>query len=197
MKIVRFGSIGAIALIVLFVTVALIAYPLDATGRPPLGVTNLDSLHLKDTNGTATPNLLADQRGSGAIAEFRDGGTPVARFPNGGGFNLISGPLIYGVQTSSVTATFVITPTAQYIVMSSTSAFTSSTTTPIITTTATSGQVVILHNSNASDALIVDGTGGTIECGANVSLGADDMLTLIYNATDLVWHCQAYRDNSP
>lgn len=60
---------------------------------PMLGVTNFDSIHLNDSNGTATPNFLANQRGSGAIAEFRDNGTPVARIPDGGGLQILSGTL--------------------------------------------------------------------------------------------------------
>jgi hypothetical protein len=55
------------------------------------GVTNLDSLHLSDSGGTATPVFIANQSGSGVIAEFQDGGTPVARFNDGGGFEFQSG----------------------------------------------------------------------------------------------------------
>jgi hypothetical protein len=50
------------------------------------GVSNMDSLHLSDFNGTATPNFLVNQRGSGVIAEFQDGGTPIATWSNGGSF---------------------------------------------------------------------------------------------------------------
>lgn len=51
-----------------------------------LGVTNLDSLHLSDNGGTATPVLLVNQDGTGVIAEFRDAGTPIAQFLDGGSF---------------------------------------------------------------------------------------------------------------
>ena len=77
----------------LALAVAISTVPMDASGRPKLGVSNLDSLHLRDANGTATPNFMADQRGSGVVAEFRDGATPVARIPNGGGFDLLVGNL--------------------------------------------------------------------------------------------------------
>ena len=50
------------------------------------GVSNMDSLHLSDFNGTATPNFLVNQRGSGVIAVFQDAGTPIATWNNGGGF---------------------------------------------------------------------------------------------------------------
>ena len=56
-----------------------------------LGVTNLDSLHLSDSGGTATPVLRVNQDGTGKIAEFLDGGTVIASFNDGGGLSLSSG----------------------------------------------------------------------------------------------------------
>jgi len=56
----------------------------QAAGVETLGVTNLDSLHLSDTGGTATPVLLVNQDGAGVIAEFRDGSTPVVQILDGG-----------------------------------------------------------------------------------------------------------------
>lgn len=136
---------------------------------PVLGTTNFDSV-------TLSGNL-------------RVGGTA-----NVTGKTTLTGGLVLAQQSETVTATFVITPTSPYIVMTSGAAYTSSTTTPIITTTATAGQVLILRNGNASDALVIDGTGGTVECKANVSLGASDTLTLIFNGS--VWNCVAGYDNS-
>lgn len=81
--------LSVLALIVAFTALR----PIDANGRPRLGVTNFDSIHLSDANGTATPNLQARQNGTGVIAEFKDGATTVARFPNGGGFDLLVGAL--------------------------------------------------------------------------------------------------------
>lgn len=167
-----------------------------AIGAPSL--TNFtDHVHILTTGGTATPGLMVNQRGTGAIFELRDNGTPVARMPDGGGWRILSGAFVLGQQSETVTATFVITPTAPYISMTSNAAYTSSTTTPIITTTGTAGQLLVLQNNNAGDALIVDGTGGTVECKADVTLAAGDTLTLIYNAADLVWNCLAGYDNSP
>lgn len=174
----------------------------EASARPPLGVTNLDSIHLSDFNLTATPNFLANQRGTGAIAEFRDGGTPVARIPNGGGLNILvggltaSGDFVLGTQSETVTATFTITPTAPLILISSNAAYTSSTTTAIATTGMTDGQVIVIRNDNASNVLTIDGTGGTVECKADIVLGADDTVTLIYNSGDSEWNCQSSYDNS-
>jgi hypothetical protein len=53
-------------------------------GTQTMGVTNLDSLHLSDSGGTATPVLLANQTGTGAIAEFQYNGTPVWAANTGG-----------------------------------------------------------------------------------------------------------------
>ena len=102
--------------------------------------------------------------------------------------------LILAPQSETVTATFELVPTSSYIVMTSSAAFTSSATSPITTTGATTGQLLILRNGNASDALIIDGTGGTVECKANVSLGASDTLSLIYNGAE--WNCLSGYDNS-
>lgn len=111
-----------------------------------------------------------------------------------GGKSTMTGGLIFPVQSSTVITDFSITPTRSYIVLSSAAAYTSSTTVPVVTTTATTGQVIFLHNGNASDVLVIDGTGGTVECKANISLGASDTLTLIFNGS--VWNCLAGYDNS-
>lgn len=105
-----------------------------------------------------------------------------------------AGELIYGPQAETVAAGWSVTPTSPYVVMTSSAEVTSSTSTGIVTTTATAGQVVILRNGNASDVINVDGTGGTIECKADVAMGAGDTLTLIFNGTD--WNCISSYDNS-
>jgi len=161
-----------------------------------MGVSNLDSLHLRDSNGTATPNFIADQRGSGNVAEFRVNGTPMARVSNDGALDVLAGVGSYTPQTSVVTASFVITPTSNYILLSSTIAVTSSATTPIITTTASMGDWVLLQNDNASDVIILDGVGGTTACKANISLGAGDIAWLVYNSNDAKWYCVTTFDNS-
>lgn len=107
----------------------------------------------------------------------------------------LDGLLRLSPQAATVTTTFIITPTRSNIVLSSTGAATSSTSTPIITTSARAGDLLIIRNSNASAALVVDGTGGTVECGANISLGAQDSMTVIYDASGQVWRCVAVRDN--
>jgi hypothetical protein len=71
--------------------IILVMLTILAAGARAFGVTHLGSLHLSDINGTATPLFLANQRGSGAIAEWQDSGTPVAQIINGGGFLMSAG----------------------------------------------------------------------------------------------------------
>lgn len=78
-------KIGLSVVLTLAFVVAVIAYPLDATGRPPLGITNFDSVHLSDTGGTAVPVLKVNQKGTGKVVEFLDSGTPVWSLNDGGG----------------------------------------------------------------------------------------------------------------
>ena len=73
-------AIAVAALILSSVAVWNVSNP---TEIQQLGVTNLDSLHLSDNGGTATPVLLVNQDGTGVIAEFRDAGTPIAQFLDG------------------------------------------------------------------------------------------------------------------
>ncbi len=93
----------------------------------------------------------------------------------------------------SVTAGAIITPTGSYQPLTSGGAVTTSTTTPIAAGTVV-GRVVILRNANASDAITIDGTGGTVECKANVVMGAGDTLTLFW--TGAKWNCLSSYDNS-
>jgi len=74
-----------------------------------MGVTNLGSLHLADSGGTATPVLSVNQTGAGKVVEFSDGGTPVFGIRDGGGFE---GVMKYATPaqqivcgTSSITGT--------------------------------------------------------------------------------------------
>jgi hypothetical protein len=279
------------------------------------GVTNLDSLHLSDWNGTATPNLLVNQRGTGAIAVFQDGGTPIATWNNGGTFvsggavDLNGQQLIMDVdgdtsltadtddqidveisgaddfvftankfesQTGSVidlngtqltidadadtsmiaslddvititigagaghldvatgnlkvgdgTPTFTqdgedayiegfleigsmvatsqtvfaviqaipITPTGLYQPLTSTVVASAQNPSDIAAPTDdTIGKLLIVHNINATQVITIDGTGATVECKADVVLGAGDTLTLIWNGDD--WNCLSGYDNS-
>lgn len=87
----------------------------------------------------------------------------------------------------------IITPTGTYQVITSTAEVTTSTSIAIWDGSET-GDLLILRNGNAADVINIDGTGGNVECKANVALGASDTLTLIWNGSD--WNCLSGYDNS-
>lgn len=58
----------------------------------------------------------------------------------------------------------------------------------------TTGKLLILHNIDATDVITIDGTGADVECKADIALGLEDTLTLIWNGDD--WNCIANYDNS-
>lgn len=88
----------------------------------------------------------------------------------------------------SVTSGGIITPTGTLQPLTSGGAVTTSTSTAIANGT-TSGQILILHNKNASDAITIDGAGANVECGGNQALGATDALVLQWQTDD--WECIA------
>lgn len=194
----------------------------SAEARPPLGVSNMDSLHLSDFNGTATPNFLVNQRGSGALAEFRDGGTPIVQMPNGGGLTVNSGGLTVAAggltvtagglsitdgnltapdwlniseQTAiSVTQGSVITPTGTNQPLNSWFNYRGCNTTKCIEDGSTTGDLLILTNIHATNSITIDGTGANVECKADVVLVGGDTLVLKWDGTD--WACLSSYDNS-
>jgi len=85
----------ALALILLLGIAVLLE--VGQAGIEELGVTNFGSVHLSDAGATATPVLLANQSGTGAIAVFQDALTPVASFYDGGNAD-IAGTLQYGAN---------------------------------------------------------------------------------------------------
>lgn len=206
------GFLPSIILIIL-IAASLFIVPL-VFSSPPAGISHMSGLHIEGSYATSTPAFMINQQGLGVIAEFRDNATPVAQFPNGGGLTINSGGLtvtsggltVNGgaliasgglrltAQSETVAAAWSITPAASYIVMTSSGAVASSTTAPLTTGAAVTGDVVVLRNGNAADTITVDGVGGTVECKADVVLGASDTLSLIYNGTE--WNCLAVYDNS-
>jgi hypothetical protein len=88
----------------------------------------------------------------------------------------------------SVTSGGIITPTGTLQGLTSGGAVTTSTSTAIANG-ATSGQLLILFNKNASDAITIDGAGANVECGGNQALGATDALVLQWQTDD--WECVA------
>jgi hypothetical protein len=135
----------------------------------------------------------------------QSGGTDVATLTNAGILTVLSS--INGTadvdvgtwanlslqSTIVITEGSTITPTGTYQVITSSIACTTSTSAAIADGGET-GDVLILRNGNAADAIVVDGTGANVECKANVSLGASDTLMLIWNGSD--WNCVSNYDNS-
>jgi hypothetical protein len=128
---------------------------------PHLGVTNFDSVHLRDTGPTSQPVLRVDQLGAGKVAEFLDGGTPVFSINNGGGVsgNLLAFPtpgLRANCKTNTITDTVTYTSTVTAV---STPVYTWCSMNAITgdaekcaASHATGGVTVIVRNSNATPA---------------------------------------------
>jgi len=79
----KFAITLGLGFLLLILCIAIACGPQQAEIQP-MGVTNLDSLHLSDTGATATPVLMVNQDGTGRIAEFQDAGTPVFAIEDGG-----------------------------------------------------------------------------------------------------------------
>lgn len=96
-------------------------------------------------------------------------------------------------STFSVVASLPITPTGLYQPI--TSGALAVVVSPIAAPTDdTIGKRLVLHNINASQAITIDGTGTTVECKADIVLGAQDTLELLWNGDD--WICLTNYDNS-
>ena len=86
-----------------------------------------------------------------------------------------------------------ITPTGVYQLLTSAGVVTTSTSNAVADGAET-GDVLILRNANAADAITVDGVGGNVECKTDKALGPGDTLMLIWNGAD--WNCLSLSDNS-
>lgn len=105
--------ITIIAILALVALAGLLFLTSPAQSRPPLGVTNFDSIHLRDTGPTAQPVLRVDQLGTGKVVEFMDGGTPVYSINDGGAVN--GKVLAYPTPNTAINCkTNTITDTASY-----------------------------------------------------------------------------------
>jgi hypothetical protein len=153
----------------------------------PEGATNLDSLVLADDLVISDDLSVGDDstlNGTLLVVGSLDGS---ADLDIGTWLNL-------SAQTAiSLTAGSTITPTGTYQPIQSGSAVTTSTSLAVAGGVET-GDLLILRNLNAADAITVDGTGANVECKANIVLGPGDTLTLIWNGDD--WNCLAGYDNS-
>lgn len=178
----------------------------------PMGVTSLDSLHLSDTGGTATPVFIANQSGTGAIAVFQDATTPVASFYDGGTLdmhnyaisNVGAAGTDFGADGSLTTAAGITISNGDAVVaddlritaqtelsVTNGAAFTATGTYQPIAAAAevtptitmgTAGDVLMLVNAEANTINIADS--GTTMLSAAIALGQYDTLTLWCDGTN-------------
>ena len=170
-------------------------------------VTNLTGLHLEGSHSTATPVLIVDQEGLGVIAEYRDSATPVARFADGGGLEVISGGLTVTAGGATITAgglalsdgdldvaddltiakqTWItvtdnleIAPTGSYQPIAAAGAVGTSS-----ITAGAAGDLLILTNTG-TNAITITYT-GTLKLSSNAALGQYDSLFLLSDGTNWV-----------
>ena len=104
--------------------------------------------------------------------------------------------LIMGAQAAiSVVQGIPITPTGWYQPIQSSGAPLAATASAIAAPTGdVNGTRLLLYNINASQVITIDGTGTTVECKADVVMGATDTLELFWNGDD--WKCISSYDNS-
>lgn len=97
-------------------------------------------------------------------------------------------------STISVTAGAIITPTGSYQPLTSAAAGAACDTSTCISSGGETGDLLILHNINSTGVITLDGTGGTVECKADVNLDAGDTISFVWNGS--AWNCVANYDNS-
>lgn len=161
-------------------------------------VTQFNALHVEDSLATATPVFQVNNTGTSNIVELRDSATPVANFPDGGGFNLTVGNATFDTDVtvddtlnvddtdSALTGAQTITPTGTYYQMSPATVIT------VTLGAGTDGDLLIMHNLVTTNVVIID-TGATAG-GGNITLGQDDNAGFIYG--DGVWVELFSPDNS-
>jgi hypothetical protein len=151
------------------------------------GTTNLDSLELSEDLSVGDDTTLTDDVSVGGDLAVTGSYDASADIDVGTWFNLSAQSIV------TITAGESITPTGTYQPIGSASAVTTSTSIPIVAGSEI-GDLLVLRNVNGSNAITVDGTGGNVECKANVAIGASDTLFLVW--TGSAWHCLSSYDNS-
>lgn len=191
-----------------------------------LGVTNFDAIHLGGSGitGTATPVILANQTGAGAVIELRDGATPVFQVANGGTADFNSNQVVnLGAAGTDFGATGGLTLAAGLTVTAGDAVLSSGTLTIEETDNTTTGTQTItptttyLHFAPTAVTTVTIATGsgvegdlliihnivstntvivdtGATQGGGNVTLGQDDVAGFIFG--DGVWVELFSPDNS-
>ncbi len=114
-----------------------------------------------------------------------------------GAVELASDSILGAQATISITFGTAFTPTGRYQPISSFDfgAGAGQVATAITAPTDdTNGKLLLLTNVNATQVITIDGTGTTVECKADIVMGPEDMLSLLWNGDD--WNCISFYDNS-
>jgi len=200
-KWLRFGLSAVVALVLLFAMVFEISVPLPIfETQAPEPVTSIGAQAVRERisidsrddvylfNGADLYMYSDDHSTQKFHADGATGNLATAGNVTTGNF------LSIGAQTAiSVTAGATITPTGTFQPLESSGAVTTSTSEAVADGSSV-GDLLILMNTNASDIITIDGTGGNVECKADVALGAGDTLFLIWEGDD--WYCLSGYDNS-
>ncbi|HUT19724.1 MAG TPA: hypothetical protein VM366_11230 [Anaerolineae bacterium] len=180
-------------------------YPVSQTGVDPsvgiMGVSHFSSVYSSDDVQTVDDVIVGDDCTVAGLATVGEtlavagDGTVGGTFGVTGVTTLAANASVGGLfcmveQTFiSVTAGLSITPTTSYIGLQSAAAVTTGTTIAI-TDGSKAGQILVLVNENASDAITIDDGANTLLSGDAV-LGASDTLLLIWDGATWLELAQA------
>ena len=185
---------GAVSLVLTLVAIFLgVKYPAPPQPDEPvtaLGTTHFTNISAEDITATDDVSVADDADIDGDLDV--DGATNLDAVDIAEDATFAADLTITNVTAISLTAAGIITPTGTYQPLTSAAAVTTSTTTPIAA--GATGQLLILENQNSSDAITIDGTGGAVECKADLALAAGDIVMLIYDGA--AWQCISLYDNS-
>lgn len=171
----------ALVILSLFVSAAL-TFKVDRANVQEMGTTHFTNLECEDMAVTDDLTVTDDSTLSGDLVVTGSTSGVAASFTGSDTTGLYQ---IYTEQTAiSVTAAGGITSTGTYQPIESGAAVTTSTTCAIISGTV-NGQILILVNENASDAIIVK-DGANTNLAGDITLGNDDSLTMIWDGLDWV-----------
>jgi len=148
------------------------------------------------TTQTNPPITLEQSDGTDVLTMTNSGAVYAAASVHAGTFVDVGSWLnLSPVTAISLTADGIITPTGTYQPLTSATAVTCSTSL-CIADGSRGGDLLILVNQNASDVITIDGTGGNVECKADIAMGSGDIVTLVWDAVLDNWYCVSSRDNS-
>ncbi len=156
-----------------------------------------------ENRGTLTQAGAATMASTLAVTGNTSVGGTLGVFGNiggGAGLDITAGQVDIGdwVNLSArtpvvVSAGSIITPTGTFQGLTSTGVVTTSTS-KAVADGAEIGDLLILRNANAADAITIDGVGANVECKVDKALGPGDILMLIWAGND--WNCISLSDNS-